>query len=235
MRCVFRPMTPYQIRSSRVTKTPFLSHKEGMGRTTQIKAKTASWVLASLLGLMLIACESLPVVTPNLGAINTPEVSGDPCANADWFEVGRIDGLNGIPSGSSMYVGRCLSRGHAPNNELYNAGWQRGLVDYCTPERAFDAGRAGESYAGVCPKNLESAFLKKLKVGEQIAQLEKTNVQLELEVDRKLGELSQYEGKPSVLGDALARQNSLQAEIKKLRDALARNETTIRALEGSAL
>lgn len=200
----------------------------------------------------LTACESVRAVKPDLASLSGPSVSGDPCQNADWFEVGRVDGLSGIPLHTSGYVGRCISRGVQVNEELYFAGWQRGLIDYCTPERAFDAGHNGESYAGICPKNLEPIFLKRFDVGRKIHDLESENARLEKEVDRKVLELETLSGTSteSILGDALARlpgtdvlsdpearkqrQASLQSEVKKLRDVLAGNESTIQQLETKA-
>lgn len=217
----------------------------------RIRFLTLASVGVGLHVMVLIACTSLPDGKPNLGALNTPTVSGDPCRNADWFEIGRVDGLNGIPLNSSAYVNRCLSQGVPIDNELYTAGWQRGLVDYCVPERAFDAGRAGETYHGVCPKNIEDGFLKRFHVGTRIAEIEKKNILLETEVDRKLTELAAIDAlvnapaaKPSssILNDAIsrapsstttARQATIQAELKELRDQLARNGHAIRELENT--
>lgn len=209
-------------------------------------------------GVGLVACETLPSGRPNLGVINTPTVSGDPCKSADWFEVGRIDGINGVSLHSSTYAGRCKAQGTTIDAELYGAGWERGLTDYCTPEHAYDAGRSSESYSGVCPKNMEAKFLKRFKVGAEIAALEKTNATIEGQVENKLSLLAAIEvaatvekpesGKPdssaTVLNDALSRAPSsepiadkatLQSEIKKLRDSLAQNENQIRELEKSSL
>ncbi len=214
-------------------------------------------ILASTaLATIQVACQSMPNGRPGFEGINSPTVSGDPCKNADWFEVGRIDGLNGIPSANSTYVGRCKANGVSPNLELYTAGFERGLIDYCTPERAYDAGRAGESYNGVCPKNLEAKFLKRFKVGTEIAVLEKKNAALEGQVDIKLSELAAIDGvtsageprdRSTILDDALSRtpadaspelsekKTTLQSEIRKLRDDLARNENMIQELERTSL
>ncbi len=223
---------------------------------------SGTWVFRILastalpLTTMLGGCQSMHNGRPGIEGINSPMVSGDPCKSADWFEVGRIDGLNGVSETNSAYVGRCRARGILPNLELYTAGFERGLVDYCTPERAYDAGRAGESYNGVCPKNLEAKILKRHKVGTEIAALEKKNAALEGQVDLKLSELAAIGGvKPAgeprdrstILDDALSRtpadaspeisekKTMLQSEIRKLRDDLARNETMIQELEKSAL
>jgi hypothetical protein len=201
---------------------------------------------------LVLGCGTLPDGKPNLGPLNTPTVSGDPCRNADWFEVGRVDGIGGIPLGSSTYVGRCKAQGVAVNDELYNAGWQRGLIDYCTPDRAYDSGRTGHSYAGVCPKNLEGEFLKRFRVGSRIAEIEKKNMQIELEVERRLNELTTLDstGDPAtILSDALsrmpgsttarpanskeARLAALHTEVEKLRETIVQNERTIRELEAS--
>lgn len=204
----------------------------------------------------IVACESLREGRPNLAGINSPTVSGDPCKSADWFEVGRIDGLNGVSLEYSTYAGRCKAKGHAVDLELYNAGWQRGLIDYCTPERAYDAGRASESYDGICPKNLEAKFLKRYKVGIEIAALEKKNAAIEGIVDRKISELAAMETMPAadsgtrstILDDALSRtpaekanpdlaqkKSALRSEIQHLRDDLARNANAIQELEKSSL
>lgn len=211
------------------------------------------------LGLLLISvlvagCQSLPGASQAIGAISSPKVSGDPCRNADWFEVGRIDGLTGTPMGNSTYMGRCRAQGIDVNDELYAAGWNRGLVEYCTPVRAFDAGRTGQSYSQVCPPHLEPEFLKRFHLGAQISKLEKRNSALESEVDRRLEELADLE-KPTtenrgILTDALERlpemmgpntttlrqqrEALLKNEIDQLRDLHAKNEVAIRELESSA-
>ena len=184
----------------------------------------------------LVGCGTTSSGRPDLGVINTPTVSGDPCKFADWFEVGRVDGLNGVSIETSTYVGRCKALDTPVDQELYSAGWERGLVDYCTPDRAYDAGRTGESYGGVCPKNLEAKFLKRFKLGAEISALEKKNAQLASAVESKLVELD------SILKDALQRMPSseskkqaLESEIKKLRNDVAQNENQIRELEKKSL
>ncbi|MDX9732131.1 MAG: DUF2799 domain-containing protein [Bdellovibrionales bacterium] len=231
---------------------------------------TAIWTsLATSLGGLaacggLTACGSLPGGLSEIAKVN-PTVSGDPCRNADWFEVGRVDGLNGIPLGTSAYVQRCRAREVLIEEELYLAGWNRGLVDYCSPERGFDAGRSGSEYADVCPEVTEQAFLKRFKIGAQIAQLEKENMAIETELESHLSKLATLSrqmpaeqattpdatadaanntpGKQSsILADVTRRLSGrdrqlieIQQELQVLRDKRARNELTIRELEGVAL
>lgn len=193
-------------------------------------------LFSALVLLAFPGCGTTSSGRPDLGAVNTPTVSGDPCKFADWFEIGRVDGLNGITFSASSYVGRCKSLGTAIDQELYTAGWERGLIDYCTPDRGYDAGRSGESYGGVCPKNVETVFLKRFKVGSEIADLERKNARLESEVNSKQDELD------SILKDALQRLPSsvskkatVEGEIQKLRETVTQNETQIRELEKKSL
>jgi hypothetical protein len=195
----------------------------------------------------LSACESIKRVIngdglSSIARIRNPAVSGDPCGHADWFEVGRIDGLSGIKIDQSTYIGRCEARGTTVDRELYSAGWQRGLLEYCTPERGFDAGRSGQDYQGVCPSHVEAAFLKRFKVGAEIAAIDRKNTEIESQVDAKLRLLESLgkqtqEAQPTVLSDALRtdgpkeRQKELQKELQRLRDLRARNDLEIKDLE----
>ncbi len=202
----------------------------------------------------LTACESLKRAFEEDGLasikrIRNPAVSGDPCGHADWFEVGRIDGLSGVEIDHSAYLGRCEANGTKVDRELYGAGWQRGLLEYCTPERGFDAGRSGQDYKGICPSHVEEAFLKRFKTGAKIAELERKNSEIERQVDAKLRQLESLgrvpaETAPSVLSDALKNsdngalqswpKSAIQKELQGLRDLRARNELEIKDLESSS-
>lgn len=175
--------------------------------------------------------------------VGDPSVTGDPCSNADWFEVGRLDGINGIHPENSKYAGSCKAQGKGYDIELYTGGWNRGLVEYCTPERGFDAGRAGEEYAGICPSHVEAKFLERYKVGQKISEIERENARIDRELGRRENEVQQT---TSILDDALARlpgfdpapsedrRKKLQAEIDDLKAKRAQNDDQIRSLEASA-
>lgn len=217
--------------------------------------KTFSTICLLALCWISVSCET---VGRGLGKVRNPAVSGDPCGHADWFEVGRVDGLSGATQEHSAYVGRCLSQGREFDQELYQAGWQKGLIEYCTPERGFDAGRSGVEYGGICPPHMEAQFLRRFKVGAQIAELERKNNAIETQIDARISQLSSITNSSaptvtasrvpgSILSDALSRQAAsekqkqsqlqsqlqlrLQNEIQELRDSRARNDLTIRELE----
>lgn len=212
---------------------------------------------AILILFSLTACESLKRAFDGDGLasikrIRNPAVTGDPCGHADWFEIGRIDGLSGIEIHHSTYLGRCEARGTTADRELYGAGWQRGLLEYCTPERGFDAGRSGQDYQGICPPHVEEAFLKRFKTGAKIAELERKNLEIERQVDAKLRQMESL-GRasaaptPSVLSDALKNasektdgalqtwpKSAIQKELQSLRDLRARNDLEIKDLESAS-
>lgn len=195
--------------------------------TSQLSFSKHALGLVALISLSLLtACVSIP-------KINRPSVSGDPCAKADWFEVGRLDGLIGVEQENSVYVGRC--RAHL-NVELYTAGWNRGLVEFCKPERGFDAGRSGLAYSGVCPQISEAAFLRAYAAGREIMKLERDNLQIDrdLEATRPDGSArgSAGSGRVVTTPDIGSVGPSLTPpEIQKLRDRRAKNELMIREIE----
>lgn len=177
------------------------------------------------LAMFLTGCQTFrTAVGDNLSKVRTPTVVSDPCAEADWFEVGRVDALKGGQAENSVYLGRCTHLGYTPNFELYEAGWQKGLTEYCTPEHGFDAGRMGFSYNGICPVHLEPSFLKRFKVGAEIAKLEKENSKIDQEIEENLSLLDDLN--PTVTSDK-------ENQIKMLRRARAQNELEIRRLETS--
>ncbi len=217
------------------------ANKPARKRTRQLPQNDIGlWLL--LATLCLTGCKSLShAIDGEIGRIRNPAVSGDPCGHADWFEVGRVDGLSGIQIEQSAYIGRCEAQGMKVDRELYLAGWQRGLLDYCTPERGFDAGRSGQFYQGICPSHVEAQFLKRFEIGHKVAALEKENSAIERRVDSMLRELERLDRQlpstqPSILNDALntTSKSNVQNELQALRDARARNDFEIKNLESSA-
>lgn len=159
----------------------------------------------------------------SIGHVNRPAVSSDPCIQADWFEVGRLDGLQGISEENSVYIGRCR---RSFNEELYLAGWNRGLVEFCTPERAFDVGRSGLDYKdGTCPPQAEPVFLRAFATGKEILTIERENSELESQIDR----LRRLLDSPETTGMQLVPQVS--RDLQQLRNRRAKNELLVRTLE----
>src|SRR5215510_13350673 len=74
------------------------------------------------------------------------------CLRADWYAIGLEDGARGQPvERLGDHRRACAEHGVTPQTERYLAVRTEGLKSYCTYEKGYSAGRAGQSYAGVCP------------------------------------------------------------------------------------
>ncbi len=86
-------------------------------------------------------------------------VSKEDCLVTDWFEIGRMDGMQGKPR--TVFQNRakpCLEHGISADRQAYYRGHDEGLRHYCTEQRGFELGRQGLAYRSVCPIDLEKGF-----------------------------------------------------------------------------
>jgi hypothetical protein len=95
------------------------------------------------------------------------------CLISDWRAVGFEDGAAGRPvSTVGTYREACSQHGVAPSLDGYRAGHAEGAEVFCQPGTGFEVGRAGAKYHGVCPAELEHAFLDAYNEGRHLHQLE---------------------------------------------------------------
>lgn len=81
------------------------------------------------------------------------------CLEANWYEIGRIDGSNGEPRAKFQeHVEACSRYNVHVGREAYYRGRDHGLKIYCTKDRGFDLGILGKKYNTTCPKDLQSEF-----------------------------------------------------------------------------
>lgn len=96
-------------------------------------------------------------------------MSESECVSADWYQVGREDGLEGKLSGElSRYFEACSQFGVTPDRDEYAAGREQGLLVYCTQDSGYWEGRNGRAYSRVCPLNLAPAFLTGYRAGQAV-------------------------------------------------------------------
>lgn len=87
-------------------------------------------------------------------------LSEEQCIAGDWYGIGVSDGSQGYSYARlGDHTQACASHGITPDARIYEQGRQQGLRNYCTPYVGFREGREGDSYAGVCPADLEGDFL----------------------------------------------------------------------------
>ncbi|HEX5419863.1 MAG TPA: DUF2799 domain-containing protein [Gammaproteobacteria bacterium] len=114
------------------------------------------------------------------------------CQVADWRTVGFTDGAAGRPvSAIGGYRQDCSKYGIAPNLDSYRQGYDAGVREFCTPGKGFEFGSQGGQYSGMCPADLEPAFLTAYHDGHHLYELQSalssTNRQIaydQTEIDR---------------------------------------------------
>lgn len=96
-------------------------------------------------------------------------LSKNECLQADWYEIGYVDGTGGAPrSLFQEHAETCLKYNVHVGREAYYRGRDQGLKVYCKQDRGFDLGRLGRKYNPVCPQELESGFLAGYTKGSEI-------------------------------------------------------------------
>lgn len=93
----------------------------------------------------------------------------DQCLAGAWGEVGYRDGSEGYPmSVLEDHVKACAEYGVAPDMVAYRSARADGLNGYCRWERAFQEGRDGDDYHGVCTPAQEEEFLPAYRDGQLV-------------------------------------------------------------------
>lgn len=92
------------------------------------------------------------------------------CRETDWEMIGFRDGSNGtFASLIKFHRSACAKYNIVPNVGAYKTGHTRGIKRYCTEDNGFKLGRQGFWYDGVCPTELEAAFLKGYNYGRELS------------------------------------------------------------------
>lgn len=100
-------------------------------------------------------------------------MSEQACVTADWRTVGFEDGSLGRSEATiGRYRQQCADHGVAPDLDSYRAGHADGVRVYCRESNGFAVGHSGANYQGVCPADLEAAFVAEYNVGRRLHELE---------------------------------------------------------------
>lgn len=167
-------------------------------------------------------------------------LSKDECRTADWQAIGYEDGLRGLPESRIADHRKACAR-HEVTMALapYRRGRDQGLVRYCQAANGYRLGRAGQSYAGVCPPALEGAFLAAYEQGSTLhaAEADLRAIERRLRVHRT--RLEAIETRMREVGLALVAEGTsveqrlaLLEEMQRLDDEHDAIEAEIPALEG---
>ncbi len=184
-------------------------------------------------------------------------MSQEECETGDWYAIGYEDGAQGRNAERiGKYRKACADHNITPDLGAYQDGRKEGLREFCQPQTGFAAGRRGYSYSGICPADLEPAFVAAYQEGRHLyslrTQVNDTTRRLALRKD-ELHELEEdmvhvaaaliddgttYEERAILLLDAkdmAHRQGELEYEILNLerdqavfQDRLANYEHSLR-------
>lgn len=146
------------------------------------------WIVAAGLGL----AASLA------GCASQPTASAEDCANADWYGLGKADGMAGrAMTALNDEIMACRPHGIEPDLEAYKAGRAEGLKAWCQPSIILEAALRGEGDPFACEpltKALSTAFetgrdtrqavLRYQQLQEQVEQLEQRAAQIRQEEAR---------------------------------------------------
>lgn len=198
-----------------------------------------------LAALGLAACASAgsekTAATPGDDTADFKSVARAECRSADWFEVGERDGLYGEGAGKlKERTARCAEFGVAVNDADYADGRARGLRTYCKPDRGFDAGRNGRAYHGVCPLEVEPAFLAEYGIGRRLFDLTSALATAEQDLANAIAKIGsdrfELARALDIVGDGahdVAERNAASADVARLRQEIADLETDMGRLEST--
>lgn len=106
------------------------------------------------------------------------------CHMGDWFGIGETDARSGYVDRIPLHNKACAEYGVAVEPREYDAGYARGLQDFCVPEQGFAFGRRGGTYYGQCPPDAERDFVPAFELGTDLYALELEMLQLDNEIER---------------------------------------------------
>jgi hypothetical protein len=119
-------------------------------------------------------------------------IGRDECEVADWRMVGFEDGAQGaLPDAVARYRRACAEHDIVPDLDAYMQGRSEGLKSYCAPGNGFNVGSQGATYAGVCPPEMEPAFLDAYSSGHRLYELESAAYAAQKRLDYAHAELEQ--------------------------------------------
>lgn len=105
--------------------------------------KFGRWAFVGLVSLLVASCSAI-----------RPEH----CPYADWGATGELHAIKGFQSRLPGLYDTCLPVGVLPDGDAYIAGYQRGLMRFCTIENGWVWGSNRSVNPNICPPALAPGF-----------------------------------------------------------------------------
>jgi hypothetical protein len=166
-------------------------------------------------------------------------MSANECELADWRAVGYEDGVRGRTTDQfGTYRKNCAKHEVAPDFQAYQAGRDAGLQEYCQPEKGFREGARGAVYQGVCPADLENAFVAEYYDGRTLYELERAVNSTSRQIESRKARMDEIEKQlTGVMAGALSGDTTtedraqLLVETKQLAEERIELENEVEELE----
>lgn len=135
----------------------------------------------------LFALSLLTIVLASCATMTKEE-----CLAADWQIVGQNDGAQGYEAQKRFagHVEACARVDIVPDQSLWNQGYQKGLLRYCTPLNGLEQGQAGRTYANVCPTDKAAGFIGGYQLGRTAHRLRSEISSLKSSIARNQSQIS---------------------------------------------
>lgn len=149
--------------------------------------------------------------------ISCATLSKKECLEADWYEIGRRDGILGKPrSIFQEHLDACVEYRVTPDREVYYRGRNDGLKIYCTKDNGFEQGRRRRKYNYICPPELEPDFLAGYARGNEIYLYNSKMASLQKRMKRIDGEIKAKEKRLYSSGLSREERAQVHSDIKSL-------------------
>ena len=184
------------------------------------------------LGWLYLAVAAVGV---GLALSGCASMSQQECLAADWRLVGYEDASQGH---STARIGEhrkaCAKVNVQPDLNRYQQGHREGARVYCVKPRGYQLGASGGSYQGICPADLEPAFLRaydhgreRYAITQQISQLEGDISSRKLDIGRYQDDIASHE-KAIVDGKSSSKERRQHlGDMEQLRQQIADAEIAI--------
>ena len=145
------------------------------------------------------------------------------CVNADWYAIGLEDGARGRAiERLGEHRRACAEHGVMPNPERWLAGRTEGLKSFCTFQRGYSNGRAGQPYADVCPADLVAAFSAGWRQGRDLYEINRQLASVQAEIRKSKEALKEGIRDPRQRAREVERLEALSREAENLEREISR-------------
>ncbi|MBI2380839.1 MAG: DUF2799 domain-containing protein [Gammaproteobacteria bacterium] len=149
-------------------------------------------------------------------------ISDTTCQTKDWRALGFRDASRGLLSRLKDIQAACPA--YPVDGNEYRLGFDEGLDEFCSLDRAFEFGMRGGDYQGQCPGAMHRLFLRGYEAGQlvghlqrQVQDLDERIRDVEMQLDRPGLNQQQYYYLKGTLRELYRERQDLERQLARLR------------------